>query len=166
MSGITRSTPNNSDSGNIIPASTTRMSSPSRNAIMFIPNSPSPPSGITINDALLLLKSSFFLPFQLQAYHIALHTCPEPPPTQTSGGVFFSIPSVVFHHDPCFKLALFLLDTALSASCLFACPCCTSTDSSTSFCDRLLGRVIFLFTSQTSARRIRSRIAESARFET
>src|SRR5215472_14348833 len=50
MSGITRSTPRSSDSGNIMPASMTMMSSPSRNTIMFIPNSPSPPRGKAVSD--------------------------------------------------------------------------------------------------------------------
>src|SRR5208282_1003625 len=45
MSGTTMSTPSNSASGNIRPASTTMMSSPQRMAMQFIPNSPSPPSG-------------------------------------------------------------------------------------------------------------------------
>src|SRR5579883_3288900 len=40
------STPSSSDSGNIIPASITMMSSPYRKAIEFIPNSPSPPIGM------------------------------------------------------------------------------------------------------------------------
>jgi len=70
MSGITRSTPSNSDSGNIIPASTTMMSSPNRNAIMFIPNSPSPPSGIAVNVCVSLLNS-FSFPI-LKSYHTIL----------------------------------------------------------------------------------------------
>src|SRR5208337_4938724 len=45
MSGTTMSTPSNSASGNMRPASTTMMSSPKRMAMQFIPNSPSPPSG-------------------------------------------------------------------------------------------------------------------------
>ena len=40
-----RSTPSRSESGNITPASTTMVVSPQVNAIMFMPNSPSPPSG-------------------------------------------------------------------------------------------------------------------------
>src|ERR1700757_5409858 len=71
MSGITRSTPSNSDSGNIIPASTTKISSPNRNAIMFIPNSPSPPRGITVSDCLLLLKKGFSPQPNLESYHTA-----------------------------------------------------------------------------------------------
>src|SRR5229473_6507586 len=71
MSGITRSTPSNSDSGNIIPASTTRMSSPNRNAIMFIPNSPSPPRGITVSDCLLLLNEGFSPQPNSESYHTA-----------------------------------------------------------------------------------------------
>src|SRR5579862_3796956 len=49
MSGTTMSTPSNSASGNIRPASTTMMSSPQRTAMQFIPNSPSPPSGTICN---------------------------------------------------------------------------------------------------------------------
>src|SRR2546422_11009817 len=45
MSGITRSIPSISSSGNIRPASTTRMSSPSSSASMFFPISPTPPRG-------------------------------------------------------------------------------------------------------------------------
>src|SRR6202048_1223856 len=61
MSGMTRSTPSNSDSGNIIPASMTIMSSPNRRAIMFIPNSPKPPRGITVRecDELLFNETLF-----------------------------------------------------------------------------------------------------------
>src|SRR5881392_422946 len=47
MSGTTMSTPSNSDSGNIRPASMTMMSSPQRTAMQFMPNSPSPPRGTT-----------------------------------------------------------------------------------------------------------------------
>src|SRR5215472_15299725 len=46
MSGTTTSTPNNSVSGNMRPASMTMMSSAQRIARQFIPNSPRPPSGI------------------------------------------------------------------------------------------------------------------------
>src|SRR5215510_3903378 len=45
MSGTTMSTPSNSASGNIRPASMTTMSSPQRTARQFMPNSPSPPRG-------------------------------------------------------------------------------------------------------------------------
>src|SRR5882757_3294202 len=76
MSGITRSTPSNSDSGNIIPASTTKISSLNRNAIMFIPNSPSPPRGITVSDCLLLLKKGFSPRSNSKSYH----TAPPPAP--------------------------------------------------------------------------------------
>src|SRR3974377_1008786 len=41
------STPSNSASGNISPASITTISSPQRMAMQFMPNSPSPPSGTT-----------------------------------------------------------------------------------------------------------------------
>src|SRR5258708_9694578 len=43
------STPSNSASGNIRPASITIMSSPQRTAMQFIPNSPRPPRGIICN---------------------------------------------------------------------------------------------------------------------
>src|SRR2546427_10559201 len=46
MSGMTRSIPNISSSGNMSPASTTRTSSPSSSASMFLPISPTPPSGM------------------------------------------------------------------------------------------------------------------------
>ena len=46
MSGITRSTPSISCSGNISPVSMTTMSSPQLSAIMLRPISPRPPSGI------------------------------------------------------------------------------------------------------------------------
>src|SRR5213592_2042578 len=47
MSGMTRSMPSISSSGNIRPASMTTMSSPCSIASMFFPISPTPPSGIT-----------------------------------------------------------------------------------------------------------------------
>src|SRR5712692_9948968 len=53
---MTRSTPRSSDSGNIMPASMTIMSSPSRRANMFMPNSPRPPSGMAVRDCEGLLK--------------------------------------------------------------------------------------------------------------
>src|SRR5580700_10215154 len=43
------STPSSSGSGNITPQSTTMMSSPYSKTIMFMPNSPSPPRGITLS---------------------------------------------------------------------------------------------------------------------
>src|SRR5437763_2694208 len=46
MSGMTRSMPSISSSGNMRPASTTRMSSPCSMASMFFPISPTPPSGM------------------------------------------------------------------------------------------------------------------------
>src|SRR5882724_8098750 len=46
MSGTMISTPNRLSSGKAIPASTRIMSSPYRIAVMFMPNSPNPPSGI------------------------------------------------------------------------------------------------------------------------
>src|SRR6185369_6632267 len=47
MSGMMTSTPSSSSSGNMMPASTTMMEPPERKSIMCMPNSPSPPSGIT-----------------------------------------------------------------------------------------------------------------------
>ena len=46
MSGMTRSIPNISSSGNIRPQSMTTMSSPYSNTYMFLPISPTPPSGM------------------------------------------------------------------------------------------------------------------------
>src|SRR3954447_12820944 len=46
MSGTTRSMPNISSSGNIRPQSMTMMSSPYSNTYMFLPISPTPPSGM------------------------------------------------------------------------------------------------------------------------
>src|SRR3989337_831805 len=47
MSGITRSTPSISASGNMRPTSTTMRSSPYSKTIMLFPISPSPPRGMT-----------------------------------------------------------------------------------------------------------------------
>src|SRR6266542_6784497 len=47
MSGMTRSMPSISSSGNMSPASTRSMSSPCSMASMFLPISPTPPSGMT-----------------------------------------------------------------------------------------------------------------------
>src|SRR5687767_1071985 len=47
MSGMTRSMPSISSSGNMRPASTTTISSPCSMASMFLPISPTPPSGMT-----------------------------------------------------------------------------------------------------------------------
>ena len=46
-SGMIRSTPSSSGSGNMTPASTRMAVSPQATTIMFMPNSPSPPSGIS-----------------------------------------------------------------------------------------------------------------------
>ena len=46
MSGMTRSIPNISSSGNIRPQSITTMSSPYSKTYMFLPISPTPPSGM------------------------------------------------------------------------------------------------------------------------
>src|SRR5713101_9019848 len=69
MSGMTRSTPRSSDSGNIMPASMTMMSSPTRKAIIFIPNSPSPPSGMAVRDCAGLLKEDFSPLCNRESYH-------------------------------------------------------------------------------------------------
>src|SRR5713101_4102367 len=61
MSGMTRSMPSIPSSGNISPASTTTMSSPTSIASMFLPISPTPPSGITRSDALDLAKERYLL---------------------------------------------------------------------------------------------------------
>src|SRR5712692_2164497 len=53
MSGITRSMPSISSSGNMRPASTTTMSSPCSTASMFFPISPTPPSGMMRSAALV-----------------------------------------------------------------------------------------------------------------
>src|SRR5437867_68269 len=61
MSGITRSMPSMPSSGNMRPASTTMMSSPTSTASMFFPISPTPPSGITRNGAFALAKERYLL---------------------------------------------------------------------------------------------------------
>src|SRR6266699_1689738 len=73
ISGITRSTPKSSDSGNIMPASMTMMSSPSRSAIMFMPNSPRPPRGMAVReceDLLVVLLNETSTPgCKRESYH-------------------------------------------------------------------------------------------------
>src|SRR5271167_1440221 len=66
---MTKSTPSNSDSGNIMPASMTRMSSPDRSAIMFIPNSPRPPRGIAVRDCEDLLNDASAPGRKRESYH-------------------------------------------------------------------------------------------------
>src|SRR5579859_7389999 len=66
---MTRSTPRSSDSGNIMPASMTRMSSPNRKAIMFMPNSPRPPSGMAVRDCAGLLKKEESPQCNRESYH-------------------------------------------------------------------------------------------------
>src|SRR6267143_3006492 len=61
MSGITRSMPSIPSSGNMRPASTTTMSSPSSTASMFLPISPTPPSGITRSAVFDLAKERYLL---------------------------------------------------------------------------------------------------------
>src|SRR5919197_5495851 len=56
ISGMTRSMPSIPSSGNMRPASMTTMSSPTSIASMFLPISPTPPSGITRNGAFDLAK--------------------------------------------------------------------------------------------------------------
>jgi hypothetical protein len=46
---------------------------------MFIPNSPNPPSGMTVSDCLLLLKKGFSPQPNLESYHTAPHPAPAPP---------------------------------------------------------------------------------------
>src|SRR5882762_5888739 len=69
MSGMTRSTPRSSDSGNIMPASMTMISSPSRSAIMFMPNSPRPPRGIAVRDCEDLLNDASTPGRKRESYH-------------------------------------------------------------------------------------------------
>src|SRR3989454_1812270 len=61
MSGMTRSMPSIPSSGNMRPASTTTMSSPTSIASMFLPISPTPPSGITRSDVFDLAKERYLL---------------------------------------------------------------------------------------------------------
>src|SRR5712692_9798095 len=61
MSGITRSMPSMPSSGNMSPASTTTMSSPTSIASMFLPISPTPPSGTTRSAELTLAKEGDLL---------------------------------------------------------------------------------------------------------
>src|ERR1700687_2854165 len=66
---MTRSTPSNSDSGNIMPASMTMMSSPNCNANMFMPNSPRPPRGMAVRDSELLLNEASTPGRKRESYH-------------------------------------------------------------------------------------------------
>src|SRR3972149_5698781 len=96
MSGMTRSTPSISSSGNIRPQSTTTMSSPHSMAIIFLPISPRPPRGMTRNvgcgirleqtqllglGRLWLLGAGPLLPDFLQEVrefaHILFYGCPQ-----------------------------------------------------------------------------------------
>src|SRR5438309_12112616 len=61
MSGMTRSMPNIPSSGNMRPASTTTMSSPISIASIFLPISPTPPSGITRSGAFDLARERYLL---------------------------------------------------------------------------------------------------------
>src|SRR5206468_4724524 len=61
MSGMTMSMPSIPSSGNMRPASMTTMSSPTSIASMFLPISPTPPSGITRSDAFDLAKERYLL---------------------------------------------------------------------------------------------------------
>src|SRR6059036_911003 len=61
MSGITRSIPSMPSSGNMSPASTTTMSSPTSIASMFLPISPTPPSGTIRSPELTLAKEGDLL---------------------------------------------------------------------------------------------------------
>src|SRR2546428_14078165 len=66
---MTRSTPRSSDSGNIMPASMTMMSSPKRRAIMFMPNSPRPPRGMAKRDCGDFFKKELAPKTELESYH-------------------------------------------------------------------------------------------------
>src|ERR1700674_1545072 len=72
---MTRSTPSNSDSGNIMPASMTMMSSPRRKTIMFMPNSPRPPRGMAVRDCEDLLNEASTPRRERESYH----RTPAPP---------------------------------------------------------------------------------------
>src|SRR6266704_6079836 len=61
MSGMTRSIPSIPSSGNMRPASTTTMSSPTSIASMFLPISPTPPSGTIRSGAFDLAKERYLL---------------------------------------------------------------------------------------------------------
>src|SRR5436309_4873042 len=61
MSGITRSMPSIPSSGNMRPASMTTMSSPTSIASMFLPISPTPPSGITRSGVFDLARERYLL---------------------------------------------------------------------------------------------------------
>src|SRR2546428_3004509 len=61
MSGMTRSMPSIPSSGNMRPASMTTMSSPTSIASMFLPISPTPPSGTTRSAAFDLAKERYLL---------------------------------------------------------------------------------------------------------
>src|SRR2546423_7141218 len=61
MSGITRSMPSIPSSGNMRPASTTTMSSPTSSASMFLPISPTPPRGMIRSGAFDLAKERYLL---------------------------------------------------------------------------------------------------------
>src|SRR4030042_18995 len=67
MSGITRSTPSISCSGNIRPASTMMRSSPISKTIMFLPISPRPPKGITRSLSALCLEEPHLLGLEIQS---------------------------------------------------------------------------------------------------
>src|SRR2546422_11388123 len=69
MSGMTRPTPSNPDPENIMPASMTMMSSPSRKAIMFMPNSPRPPRGMAVRDCEGLLNEASTPGRKRESYH-------------------------------------------------------------------------------------------------
>src|SRR5690348_10229062 len=71
MSGMTRSMPRSSDSGNIIPASMTMMSPPTRSAIIFMPNSPRPPRGMARRDCEGLLTKIVAPRCARESYHSA-----------------------------------------------------------------------------------------------
>src|SRR5687768_6480055 len=101
MSGMTRSMPSISSSGNMSPASTTTMSSPHSIAIMFLPISPTPPSGMTrsgsakeiellrvlCHDGLLLLGRALGLEHGRQRLEVLLELRAQARLVQRRGGM-------------------------------------------------------------------------------
>ena len=83
MSGMTKSIPSMSSSGNFSPQSTIIKSSPQRKTVRFFPISPIPPSGQTVSSGFLFsrLRTEAFLfsdsainkhnPFHNISYHVA-----------------------------------------------------------------------------------------------
>ena len=111
ISGITKSTPNISSSGNDKPQSTTIISSSYSKTVIFFPTSCSPPSGIIFSFGFLNIFSCFFVVFLST---IAF----SPLTTKSFGSVFsfilfslFSLGFLVFLDD---VFLVFLLDFSTS----------------------------------------------------